>query len=287
MILLVLMVVCCGVKRDKQSVNDVQEEETAAQEDPMCRRIKKFYMAYKMQGEKDFVVYFSLEKLDLLRKYCTKRLYDIQVNEIENSDGFDIVTDNVRKTNYTEQSMVVRKDSGFYQVNFNAEDGIPVLNIYMKGDSIDRVVNPKSMPYEELPCDVMTYAKVKCPVRTGQLVGTRWKELDSGISKEWEFSQSTLNIYWRTSWDEERTKKYNYYIDSSCPDVFDSSKVGKLYKGAYIVYTRDDEPLYRYRVIRFDLKKGEMMLYRYRPDGEIGGLAYYDRETYIHLKRVR
>ena len=74
-----------------------------------------------MQGEKDFVVYFSLEKLDLLRKYCTKRLYDIQVNEIENSDGFDIVTDNVRKTNYTEQSMVVRKDSGFYQVNFNAE----------------------------------------------------------------------------------------------------------------------------------------------------------------------
>ena len=110
-----------------------------------------------------------------------------------------------------------------------------------------------------------------------QLKNTSWKiERNGKIDPEDMYSFNGEKILWYSLGGDSKELRftYKYYLTSTLPTKYDSSKVGESTKGCYIVRYNPvmDEFIY-YIIKTFDLSTGTMVLLPRALEEPIGGMA--------------
>lgn len=115
-------------------------------------------------------------------------------------------------------------------------------------------------------------------VTLSELKNTSWiivKIEDRIVESNEKFIFSKENMILHTTlYDETISFTYNYYLTSTLPTKYDSSKVGKSTRGCYIVRYNPKWDSFIYYIIKtFDKSTGTMILLPRSIEEPIGGMA--------------
>ena len=114
-------------------------------------------------------------------------------------------------------------------------------------------------------------------INLSQLKNTSWKiERNGKIDPEDMYTFCGEKILWYSflGTSKELRFTYKYYLTSTLPTKYDSSKVGNSTKGCYIVEYNPKMDEFIYYIIKtFDLSTGTMVLLPRSWEEPIGGMA--------------
>ena len=121
--------------------------------------------------------------------------------------------------------------------------------------------------------------KAQVTISTSDLTGTKWQleEDYNDKAKDYdEYSKDGIKIWHQ---EDGGTFSYPYYLSSSIPTKFDTSKVGKNTKGCYIVeYNPKVENLSVFSIQYFNKTDGTMIL---KCEDKDNCFAYGTTDTYF------